>query len=198
MTSMRIRVLCSLAVVGMVAVACDNERAITSAPVGDTAFGQNLLKQSTNLPRGRVLWPNTPAASATPANDSIVVELGGLDSLSTGNYVIWVANDSATKFTRLTGNLFMSRVDTTINNAGGPVFTPRTATVTNVSSFSNGAQNNIMRFTTTRTLSNIAAGDSAGTLIVSVETGTPGAAPSDRRFLWARRGVGTATADTFT
>ena len=32
-------------------------------------------------------------ASATPTTDSIIVELGGLDSLSSGNYVVWVGND---------------------------------------------------------------------------------------------------------
>lgn len=187
MTSMRIRVLCSLALVGVAAVACDNERSITTAPVGDIAFGENLLKQSTNLPRGRAFLPPV-VASTTPAADSLIVELGGLDSLSTGQYVVWVANDSATKFARVTGNLTISRLDTTINNAGDPVFTPSTATVPNVSGFSNGRQNYLMRFASTRALiTGLAATDSANVVIVSVETGTVGASPSDRRFLWTRR-----------
>lgn len=184
---MRIRVLCSLAVAGAVFVACDNERAITSSPVGEKGFGQNLIKQSTNLPRGRAFLPAI-VASATPANDSIIVELAGLDSLSSGQYAVWVANDSATKFARLTGNLTISRVDTTLNAQGDPVFTPSTVTLPAVSSFSNGRQNYLMRFASTRALaSGLGATDSANVVIVSVETGTPGASPSDRRFLWTRR-----------
>ncbi len=184
---MRIRVLCSLAFVGVAAVACDNERAITTEPVGEVAFGQNLLKQSTNLPRGRVFLPPV-VASATPATDSIIVELAGLDSLSSGQYAVWVANDSATKFARLTGNLTIARIDTTINAAGDPVFAPSSVTLPNVSTFSNGRQNYTMRFASTRALvTGLAATDSANVVIVSVETGTPGAAPSDRRFLFARR-----------
>ncbi len=185
---MRIRVLCSLAVAGAVFTACDNERAITSAPVGEKGFGQNLIKQSTNLPRGRVFFPAAAVASATPATDSVVVELAGLDSLSTGQYVVWVANDSATKFARATGNLTIARLDTTLNAQGDPVFTPSTISLPAVSGFSNGRQNYMMRFASTRALiTGLAAVDSANVVIVSVETGTPGAAPSDRRFLFARR-----------
>jgi hypothetical protein len=200
MTSMRVRILGAASVAIIAAAACSDERAITTEPVGDVGYGQNLLKQATNLPRGRILWPNIPIASATPATDSLIVELAGLDSLSTGQYVVWVANDSATKFTRLSGSLTIFRTDTVINAKGDPVFSSSTAPViTNVSAFSNGRQNYIMRFATTRALTaGLAATDSAGLVIVSVETGTPGATPGERRFLWARRGVGTGTADTVT
>jgi len=170
--------------------ACDNERAITTEPVGERGFGQNLVKQSTNLPRGRVLFPTAPIASATPASDSLVVELAGLDSLSGAQYVVWVANDSATKFARVTGNLTIARLDTTLNAQGDPVFTPSTVTIPSVSGFSNGRQNYLMRFASTRPLiTGLAATDSANLVIVSIETGTPGAAPSDRRFLWTRRSL---------
>jgi hypothetical protein len=199
MNSMRLGTIAGAALAILVAGACNDERAITTEPVGALGFGQNLAKVATNLPRGRVLWPNTPIASATPATDSIVVEMAGLDSLSAGAYTVWVGNDSGTKFARLTGNLTISRVDTTLNSQGDPVATPGTTTIQNVGQFRNGRQNYFMRFASTRALATgLAATDSANVLLISVETGTPGATPGERRNLWARRGTGTATADTFT
>jgi hypothetical protein len=199
MNSMRFGTIAAAAAAILVAGACSDERAITSAPVGALGFGQNMARQATNLPRGRVLWPNTPIASATPANDSIIVELAGLDSLTAGAYTVWVGNDSGTKFARLSGNLTISRLDTTLNAQGDPVFTRGTATVPNVGQFRNGRQNYLMRFASTRALATgLANTDSANVLLVSVEAGAPGATPGERRNLWARRGTTTATADTFT
>ena len=199
MNSMRFGIIAAAAAAIVGAGACSDERAITTEPVGNLGFGQNMAKIATNLPRGRVLWPNTPIASATPANDSIVVELAGLDSLTTGAYTVWVGNDSATKFARLTGNLTISRLDTTLNAQGDPVFTRTNATINNVSSFRNGGQNYTMRFASTRSLATgLAATDSAGVLLVTVEAGAGGATPGERRNLWARRGTTNATADTFT
>jgi hypothetical protein len=170
------------------AAACSDERAITTEPVGDVAFGQNLAKIASNLPRGRAQFPVAVIASATPATDSIIVEMAGLDSLTTGQYVVWVANDSATKFARLTGNLQVQKLDTTLNSQGDPVFTTVNTNFTGISGFRNGGSNQTLRFTSNRVnAAGLGATDSANVVIVSVETGTPGAAPSDRRFLWARR-----------
>lgn len=194
MKSMRLGILAAVSAV-LVAAACSDERSITYDHVGDLGYGILLAKQSTNLPRGRIVVPNTPIASATPAADSILVDLAGLDSLSTGSYAIWVANDSATKFALLSGTLTIQKIDTTINNAGDPVFTPSTVTIPNVTTFRNGGQNYFMRFSSNRArATGLAATDSANMIIVSIETGTPGAAPSATRPLWARRSA--TAADT--
>ena len=192
---MRLGILAAAAAVLVIAGACSDERSITYNHVGDLGYGILLAKQSTNLPRGRIVVPNVPIASATPAGDSILVELAGLDSLTTGSYAVWVSNDSATKFALLSGTLTIAKVDTTINAAGDPVFTPSTATIPNVTTFRNGGQNYYMRLSSSRArATGLAATDSANMIIVSIETGTPGAAPSATRPLWARRS--TTAADT--
>ena len=122
MNPMRLVALTSVALTVAFATACTEERAITTEPVGSLGFGQNLVKAQSNLPRGRAIFPTAPIASATPATDSIIVELGGLDSLSSGNYVVWVGNDSATKFVRASGLLTVLRTDTTLNAQGDAVF----------------------------------------------------------------------------
>ena len=194
MTLMRTQVIGTLILGACALAACSDERAITTEPIGDVGYGQNLLKAATNLPRGRAIFPTAPAASATPATDSIFVDLAGIDSLTTGSYVVWVGNDSATKFARATGTLTVSKIDTTINNQGDPVFTPSTATIPNVSSFRNGGQNTTYRFATTRAnVAGLAASDSANLILVSIEAGAPGATPSNKRILWARRSQATSS-----
>ncbi len=187
MKHMRFAVLSSAVCALALTAACQEERAITSAPVGARGFGANLTRVAANLPRGRAIFPAAPNASATPAADSIIVELAGLDSLTGANYVVWVGNDSATKFVRATGLLTQFRADTTLNASGDQVPTSATTTLGTVNQFSNGGQNRIFRFATTRAAIGIADIDSANTIIVSVETGTPGATPGARRALWARR-----------
>ena len=188
MNSMRPGTLAFTAVAIVVAAACSDERAITTEPVGAIAFGQNLSKQATNLPRGRAIFPATPIASATPATDSLIVELGGLDSLSSGQYVVWVGNDSATRFARATGSLTVLKLDTTLNAQGDPVVTTTNSTRTGVSGFSNGGSNVTMRFAATRpTIAGLATTDSANLVLVSIESGAPGVTPGARRILWGRR-----------
>ena len=190
MKQMRSAVLMSAVFVVSFTAACNDERAITSEPIGARGFGGNLVRSATNLPRGRALFPASPIASATPATDSIVVELGGLDSLTGANYVVWVTNDSATQFVRVLGALTMLRTDTTLNAAGDPVVTSTTTPLGTGSQFSNGGSNRFFRFTTTRASLNMANADSANMVVVSVEGGTPGAAPGSRRPLWSRRSQG--------
>jgi hypothetical protein len=79
MKFMRLASLVAVSLAVFSAAACSDERAITTEPIGALGFGQNLIKQATNLPRGRAIFPAV-VASATPANDSIIVELAGLDS----------------------------------------------------------------------------------------------------------------------
>ncbi|WP_145978998.1 hypothetical protein [Gemmatimonas phototrophica] len=195
---MRLAVLTSVAFTVVVAAACSEERAITTEPIGARGFGQNLIKSQSNLPRGRAIFPTSPIASANPAADSIIVELGGLDSLSGGNYVVWVGNDSATKFVRATGTLTVLRTDTTLNAQGDPVFTTTSASLGTVNQFSTGGSNRLMRFATTRAAIGMTNADSANLVLVSVETGTAGATPGTRRPLWARRSQSAAVGGRIT
>ncbi|MEQ1690101.1 MAG: hypothetical protein ABMA00_02360 [Gemmatimonas sp.] len=179
----------------IVTTACEDTRSTTLEPVGDLGFGTVLAKTSTNLPRGFVNFPAAIVASATPANDSVIVTLSGLDSLSTGTYTVWFANDSATKFVRATTmNIRQTRVDSTINAAGDPVFTTTVTNVTGVTGFRSGGSNKTFRVATSRaTATGMAATDSLNVVLVSIE-GTPGAAPGEVRSLWARRSQATANA----
>lgn len=197
----RLRIAAAATTALVLGAACSDERSTTAEPVGDLGFGVNLLKQATNLPRGRfVITGNTPVAPAT-GNDSIYVELAGLDSLSTAQYVVWIGNDSATKFSRVTGNLTIARIDTAINNAGDRVPTGAVTNVGTVSGFSNGRSNYTLRLASTRTASGLAATDSANLVLISIESSASATTPGDRRIMWARRNQGaaaTGTADTFT
>src|SRR6187402_456650 len=124
MSSMRHLLCGALGASLLVAGACDDNRSITSEYVGALGFGINLGVQNTNLPRGSVRFPAAIVASATPDRDSVIVTLAGLDSLTTGTYTMWFANDSATKFVRVTNfNMTITRVDTSLNAQGDPVFT---------------------------------------------------------------------------
>lgn len=191
MTSMRFRIIAASAL-AVAAAACSDERGITSQPIGALGFGQNLIKQATNLPRGRAVFPTTAIASATPASDSVIVEFAGLDSLTTGQYVVWVGNDSATKFARATGNLTILRTDTTLNALGDPVVTTAIVNVTGTDGFRNGGSNRFMRFATTRpNIAGLATTDSANLVLISVEGTAPGATPGERRALWGRRSQAT-------
>ena len=176
--------------------ACEDTRSTTLEPVGDLGFGTVLAKTSTNLPRGFVNFPAAIVASATPANDSVIVTLSGLDSLTTGTYTVWFGNDSATKWVRATSlNIRTTRVDSSINAAGDPVFTTTVTNSNGVSGFRSGGSNKAFRVATSRaTATGMAAGDSLNVVLVSVEAGaTPGATPGPARPLWARRSQANAS-----
>lgn len=191
---MRSLIVGTLGVALAFTAACEDNRSTTLEPVGALGFGTNLVKTSTNLPRGTVAFPAAIVSSATPANDSVIVTALGLDSLSTGTYTLWFANDSATKFVRATNmNIRVTRVDSSLNAAGDPVFT---TTVTNRLAQAGsraGGSNLAFRFATARdAATGMAATDSLNVVIVSIETGTPGAAPGEVRPLWARRSQATS------
>jgi hypothetical protein len=175
--------------------ACEDTRSTTLEPVGDLGFGTVLAKTSTNLPRGFVTFPAAIVASATPATDSVIVTLSGLDSLTTGTYTVWFGNDSATKWVRATTmNIRQTRVDSTINAAGDPVFTTTNSDVTGVAGFRSGGSNKTFRVATSRaTATGMAATDSLNVVLVSIETAAPGAAPGEVRALWARRSQANAS-----
>jgi hypothetical protein len=174
---------------GLVLAGCGDERSITSSPAGALGFGTNFVKTSTNLPRGNVTYPVAIVASATPATDSVITVLAGLDSLSTGTYTLWFGNDSATKWVRVTNfNMVITRVDSSINSAGDPVFTTTTTTRTAQDGFRAGGSNLSFRVATARNAATgMPAADSLNTVLVSVETGAPGATPGEVRALWTRR-----------
>ncbi len=172
---------------------CDDNRSITTEHVGDLGFGINLAVQNTNLPRGTVTFPASVIASATPATDSVIVSVAGLDSLTTGTYTLWVANDSASKFFRLTTmNITVTRVDSSLNAAGDPVYTTTVTQRPGQSGFRAGGPNLTFRLATARNAATgMAASDSLNVAILSIEAATPGAAPGEVRSLWGRRSQAT-------
>ncbi len=180
----------------LVAAACGKDgRSITTEPTGDLGFGINFAKTSTNLPRGTVTFPVGIVGSATSNTDSVIITLAGLDSLTTGSYTFWVANDSATKFARLTTmNAVVTRLDSTLNAVGDPVFTPTTTSRAGINSLRAGGSNFVFRIASVRDVANgLATTDSLNTVLISIEGATPGAVPSEVRPLWARRGQAAAT-----
>lgn len=194
MSSMRSLLVGALGAALVVTAACEDNRSTTAEPVGALGFGTNFAKTSTNLPRGTVTFPVAIVASATPNTDSVIVTLAGLDSLTTGTYTLWLANDSSTKFVRVTNmNLTITRVDSTLNAAGDPIFTPTVTPRLAVNGFKLGGSNYAFRVATARdAATGILATDSLNVVVVSVETAAPGAAPGEVRPLWARRSQASA------
>jgi hypothetical protein len=194
--SMRTLFLGGAVMLGVLA-ACSDTRSITTAPSGAFGFGTIFAKPTlTNVPRGTMRFPVAGALpSATPANDSIVVTLNTADSLSAGSvYVAWAANDSATKFWPLTGDLRVTRVDTTTAPSGDPRITTTVTTRTGVSSWAVGGSNVLSRFRASRvSAAGLTSTDSIGVILLSIETGAIGAAPSNVRFAWGRRSEATAS-----
>jgi hypothetical protein len=179
-----------VASLGLLATAaCEDTRSITSEPVGDLGFGTVFAKTSTNLPRGTVTFPAAIVASATPANDSVIVSLAGLDSLTTGTYTMWFANDSASKWVKVASmNVRATRVDSSLNALGDPVFTTTVTNSNGVAGYRGGGPRKVLRFATARNAATgMAATDSLNIVLISVESGAGGAAPGPSRPLWARR-----------
>jgi hypothetical protein len=170
--------------------ACEDTRSVTTAPGGGFGYGVSLGKPAAvNVPRGSIRFPVAGRlASANPANDSIVVELLTADTLAAGaQYVVWAANDSATRFVRLTGTLTVTRADTTQNQNGDLVFSTNTSTRNSVSGWGVGGPNVRVRFRAFRAgQAGLANTDSIGQIIVSTETGTVGSAPGPIRSVWGR------------
>lgn len=173
-----------------VLTACEDTRSVTTAPGGGFGYGVSLGKPAAvNVPRGNIRFPVAGRlASANPANDSIVVTMLTADTLGAGaQYVVWAANDSATRFVRLTGTLTVTRADTTQNQAGDLVFSTSTTTRNSVNGWGVGGPNVSVRFRAFRAgQAGLANTDSIGQIIVSTETGTVGTAPGAIRSVWGR------------
>jgi hypothetical protein len=108
--------------------------------------------------------------------------------------VVWAANDSATKFWRLSGDLRITRVDTTTSASGDPVIRTNVENRTGVSSWGIGGSNILARFRSSRvSAAGLGATDSLGVILVSIESGAVGAAPSNVRFVWGRRSETTSS-----
>jgi hypothetical protein len=185
-----------VALAALAAAACGDERSVTSEPVGALGFGINFARTATNLPRGTVTFPGTVTATgAAPATDSVVLLLAGLDSLTTGSYVVWAANDSATKFAKLEAfTVSVTRLDSTVNALGDPVFTPTTTVRTGQTALRTGGSNFTFRIAAPRSaFAALAATDSLTTVLVSQEANTGVATPGEVRFLWARRSQANAS-----
>ena len=192
MRSMRPFLLAAGVIAVAASTACGNERSITTEPVGNLGFGTIFARVTTNLPRGTVTFPVGIVASATPAADSVIITLAGLDSLATGSYTVWFANDSATKFAPATAlNIVATRRDSSLNAQGDPVFTNTNFPSTGAS-FKAGGPNVALRVAVSRVSAPVfTAGDSLNTVLISIESGAPGAAPGEVRPLWARRSQAT-------
>jgi hypothetical protein len=187
-------ILASLAI-GAVA-ACSPDRAVSTTPMGDPAYGVQLLLSPTNLPRGTARFPDPDPAFDTPptvdVTDTIGVDLAGLDSLTNGVYSVWISNDDGSSIFKATGTLRVIVTDTVLDAFGDPVPAPDTVFYTDVSAFSNGGPRHAMQFLTTLAQSGMTADDSATVVFITIESDAGATSPAEtRRPLWARKG-GTA------
>lgn len=189
------RVILGVVAASVALAACGDERSITSEYQGDLGFGTAYGKTATNLPRGSVTYPVAIVSSATPATDSVIMTVTGLDSLTTGTYTLWFANDSATKWVRATNmNVTVTRVDSSLNAQGDPVFTTTVTPRPGINGFKAGGSNLSFRVATARdAATGMAATDSLNTVLLSVETAAPGAAPGEVRAMWTRRSQANAS-----
>ena len=183
--------------------ACDADRAISSQQKGAVAYGSQLALNATgtpafNFPRGTVRFRQSADSAIT---DTIEVTLSGLDTLEAGVYTVWAGNRAGTNWKRLTGDLTVTRFDTTINALGDPQQVPRvfpqagnTAGYVNQAAFSRGGANERIVFKTTRTQSGLTAADTVHVVLITIES--PSTAPTTpsatRRPLRALRGTTTA------
>ena len=195
----------ALGLIGVTALlaACEADRAISSQQTGDVAYGTQLVltagTPSYNFPRGTVRFRQANSAPTDSAvTDTIVVTLQGLDSLEAGFYTIWAGNRAGNKWKRLTGDLVVTRFDTTLNAQGDPVQVPVNFNYPNLPAFAVGGARQRTIFTTDRTKSGLTSADTVHVVLVSIEaTNTAATAPSEtRRPLWALRGSTTSGSST--
>ena len=78
--------------------ACTNDRANVSDPLSTVAYGFGLLRDGRGIPSGSVVTRrNFSARNATRVDSSITLTVAGLDTLSQGDYVVWLGTvDDAT------------------------------------------------------------------------------------------------------
>lgn len=176
--------------------ACDPDRAVSTEPVGDPAYGIQLVLTGSNVPKGSVRFI-FPRNAADPVRDTVRITATGLDTLENGFYTVWLGDSLGTSFKRATGTLTVTRTDTVLNALGDPVPQATTATFANVSAFQNGGPRHTMLFVTDRAQSGLSPSDSIQTVLITIEDNAQASAPSPtRRPLFARRGEGTAVPAT--
>jgi hypothetical protein len=184
MSAVRLR-LAALALAATATAACSPDRAISNNPLGDPAYGVQLVLLPTNLPRGSVAF----VAGATAQDDSLLIRLRGLDSLETGHYHVWIADSVASAFTRADGDLMVIRADTVLDQFGDPVEAPDTNVIAGVSSFQNGGPAHTMVLTVTRASAGIGPTGPLGLVVVTIEGAAGATAPTfDVAPLWGLRG----------
>lgn len=112
--------LASIALLAGGVAACDTDRAIVSEPfTGDIVSGR-FAPDGRNAISGTAYYVNWNEDD-DPAEDEILLDIAGLESLSTGAYQVWLArvvNDEVVSSTRATGFLVTYRADTVFNNLG--------------------------------------------------------------------------------
>jgi hypothetical protein len=181
------------AFITLTVVACESNRALSSETAGAPAYGIQLQRAATNLPRGTVVY-RFPRGAAPAVADTVTVTLAGLDSLDNGYYTVWVGDSLGTQasFRRVSGTLTVTRTDTVIDpRTGDPAPTATVATFPNTSSFQRGGARTQVALTITRASAGLAATDSIHTVLVTVEQSATAASPSARRRpLWATRASG--------
>ena len=185
----RLLVVSSIAAAGIIA-ACDEKTSDLSDTVRPNAYGFQMVGQATNLPRASVRFAMAKASAGRP--ESIVVVLRGLDTLSTGFYTAWVGDSLGTSFVRAAGALTIVRQDTTLNALGQVDTAVTTIPMGAVSALSNGGANQTWTWVFARADIGIAASDSMQVFMLTMEDAANAATPGSRKFLWARRGEGTA------
>lgn len=187
--------LAAVALIATAAAACSPDRAVSDNPVGDPAYGIQMLLTPSNLPRGQARFPAPNTTDVPPtitANDTISVTVAGLDSLEGATYAVWLADEDGLSITKATGTLIVVRTDTVLDQFGDPVAAPDTSVITNVSAFSNGGPRHQMTFATSRAASGLAATDPVDVVFLSIESDPNASSPSEtRRPLWGRNTGGT-------
>ena len=184
-------ILAALAVAA--GTACSPDRAVSLDPLGDPAYGVQLLLAPTNIPRGTARFPDPDPDFDTPTtvdvNDTVAVDLAGLDSLNGAFYSVWISNADGTSTFKATGTLRVIVTDTVLDAFGDPVPAPDTTFYPGVSAFSNGGPRHALEFKTTLAQSGMTAADSAEVVFVTIESDAGASSPAEtRRPIWARKG----------
>lgn len=186
-------------------IGCDFERSAITRPLGDPAFNFGLTVDGRGLPGGRVERVEPRSAADFPAVDSTYeIVLTGLEPLASGVYQAWLGTvdpDDPVEPTWVaaTGNLTVTRIDTTFTAEGDPVpDTTVVVTASGVSSFTEGGPATQVRLTVSRSSLGSASPFEFNTVLVSLEGASGAAQPAqDRRPIWSIATGGTSSTRRF-
>ena len=183
----------ALAAAAFLGTACDDAHTDVNAPDGGVAYGFQLTGDGRNLP-SVVLTYRRPAGTpqVPPVDSSVTITLGGLDSLTTRVYQVWLADLNADSsalinVVKATGELRAIRTDSTVNAEGDIVTTASSQLISAAgSSFTNGGPATRVVLRVTRASSGTDA-FMRGIVLVTIEENASATAPGSIRPLWARR-----------